>query len=83
MYPILLIGDICQVFLQIEIDPTNRDTLRFLWLKDINGPQEDIGERRFSCTNFSAVPSPYILGGTVEHHFKKYEDDHRAIVKKI
>ena len=32
---------------------------------------------------FGAGPSPYILGGTVEHHLKKYEDNDRAIVKKI
>ena len=38
MYPILLIGDIYQAFLQIEIDPTVRDALRFVWLKDINRP---------------------------------------------
>ena len=83
MYSILLIGDICQAFLQIEIDPTDRDALRFLWLKDINGPQEEIEELRFTSAIFGARPSPDILGGAVEHHLKKYEDAHRAIVKKI
>ena len=83
MYPILLTGDIRQAFLQIKIDPTDRDVLRFLWLKDLNGPQEEIEELRFTCAIFGAGPSPYSLGGTVEHHLKKYEDDDRAIVKKI
>ena len=40
-------------------------------------------ELRFTCAIFGGGPSPYILGGTVEHHLKKYEDDDRAIVKKI
>ena len=83
MYPILLTGDIRQAFLQIEIDPTDRDVLRFFWLKDRNGPQEEIEELRFTHAIFGAGPSPYILAGTVENHLKKYEDNDRAIVKKI
>ena len=70
MYPILLTGDIRQAFLQIEIDPTDRDVVRFLWLKDINGPQEEIEELRFTHAIFGAGPGPYILGGTVEHHLR-------------
>ena len=69
--------------MQIEIDPTDRDALRFLWLKDVSGPQEDIEELRFTHAIFGAEPGPYIFGGIVEHHLKKYEDDHRAVVKKI
>ena len=79
----MLTGDIRQTFLQIEIDPTDHGVLRFLWLKDINGLQEEIDELRFTRAIFGAGPSPYILGATVDHHSKKYEDDDRAIVKKI
>ena len=61
MYPVLFTGDICQAFLQIEIDPTDHDVLRFLWLKDINGPQEEIEELRFTRAIFGAEPSPYIF----------------------
>ena len=77
MYPILL-----KPSCRSKLTPQT-DVLRFLWLKDINGPQEEIEELRFTCANFGEGSSPYILGGTVEHHLKKYEDDDRAIVKKI
>ena len=34
--PVVLVGDIEKAFLNIEIDPSGRDCLRFLWVKDIN-----------------------------------------------
>ena len=73
MYKIVLLADIKQAFLQIEVDPEDRDALRFLWVKnpkDLNSP---ILEYRFTREVFGAGPSPYILGGTVRHHMEQYK----------
>ena len=34
MCNIVLLADIKQAFLQIEVDPEDRDALRFLWVKN-------------------------------------------------
>ena len=33
--PVVLIGDIEKVFLNVEVDREDRDYLRFLWVKDV------------------------------------------------
>ena len=73
MYKIVLLADIKQAFLQIEVDPEDRDALRFLWVKNPKELNSPVLEYRFTRAIFGAGPSPYILGGTVRHHMEQYK----------
>ena len=82
-HQVILIGDIRKAFLQIEVDEGDRDSLRFLWVKDpfAADVQEEI--LRFSRVIFGVGPSPFLLGGTLAHHLEKYEKGEPEIVKAI
>lgn len=66
----VLIADIKQAFLQIEIDPADRDALRFLWVKDVAEENPEIQELRFTRAILGAGPSPFILGATIRQHLQ-------------
>ena len=82
-HQVILIGDIRKAFLHIEVDEGDRDSLRFLWVKDpfAADVQEEI--LRFSRVIFGAGPSPFLLGGTLAHHLEKCEKGEPEIVKAI
>ena len=63
--PIVLTADIEKTFVMISIDPSNRDMLRFLWLKDPGDLNSKILEMRFCRLVFGLRPSPAILGATI------------------
>ena len=79
----ILIGDIKKAFLQIEMDEADQDSLRFLWVKDpfSEASTEDI--LRFAGVIFGTGPSPFLLGGTLQLHLKKYEEKEPEIVACI
>ena len=54
MYKIVLLADIKQAFLQIEVDPEDRDALRFLWVKNPKELNSPILEYRFTGAIFGA-----------------------------
>ena len=55
----------------IEIKPSDRDMLRFLWLKDLGNVESHISELRFTRLVFGLRPSPAILGSVISHHFRQ------------
>ena len=69
--PIVLAGDIRQAFLQIIIRETERDALRFIWIDNLDDKNPVI--LRATRALFGLGPSPFLLGGTLEEHFRKYE----------
>ena len=64
-YSILLCGDIEKAFLQIRIRESERDVLRFHWVKNSN----IIKINRFTRVVFGLTQSPFILEGTLKEHF--------------
>ena len=74
MYKVVLIGDIKKAFLQMEVDPSDRGSLRFFWVEDITAEKPKIKEYRFCCVLSGAGPSPFLLNGTLRHHLSKYEE---------
>ena len=66
--PVGLTTDIQSAFLQIGIDPTDREKLHFLWYDDISNDQPNLVQFRFSSLPFCLKPSPPILAKVVEHH---------------
>ena len=59
-------GDICKAFLQVHIREQDRDALRFHWLNS----KDPLRGRtyRFTRALFGLGPSPFLLGGVIQHH---------------
>ena len=77
-----MLADLEKAFLQVGLQPSERDVTRFLWLKDIskldlNG---NLQIYRFARVPFGVISSPFILGAAVAHHLKKKEN---PIAEKI
>ena len=68
MAPCLLVGDLKQAFLQISIKPEDRDAFRFLFTQ--NGKEEHL---RFMRIPFRRETSPFMLGGTLQHHYEQFD----------
>ena len=81
MRPVLLAGDIKQAFLQIVIRETERDALRFLWLKDSH--HKEITAFRVTRALFGLAPSPFLLGGTLKVHLQKFAKKYPDCVKEL
>ena len=81
MRPVVVTGDMKQAFLQISIKEEERDALRFHWLK--NPDEFELQVYRFTRLIFGLGQSPFILGGTIEEHLKKYLPRFQEIVEEI
>ena len=78
-----LIGDMEKAFLQISIDPEQRDLLRFLWMEDANLDNPKCSKFRFSQLPFGLTCSPFILNATIRHHLKRYEESDPQFVCNV
>lgn len=69
---IVVVCDIKSAFLMLELHPADRDTTRFLWLKNLDKPAsaDNLKTYRFCRVLFGAVSSPFLLCGTIEYHLK-------------
>ena len=77
---IALVADIKQAFLQIEVNQSHREFLRFLWYYSITMDNPSIVA--FRLTRILLFGSPFILEGTLQMHVSKcdftYHDVHLA-----
>ncbi|XP_045541691.1 uncharacterized protein LOC106718201 isoform X2 [Papilio machaon] len=62
-------ADIAKAFLQISINPDDRDNLRFLWWKDFE--RREIIEYRHCRVVFGLTSSPFLLSATIQHHLEQ------------
>ena len=83
MQKVALIGDMEKAFLQISIDPEQRDLLRFLWMEDANLDNPKCSKFRFSQLPFGLTCSPFILNATIRHHLKRYEESDPQFVCNV
>ena len=83
MLPIALVGDVLKAFHQVEVCERDRDCLRFLWVLDPTDMQLKIQELRFTGVIFGSGPSPFLLNGTFQKHFEKYQEMDPLFVKQV
>ena len=62
-----LTADTEKAFLMVGVNQTDRDMLRFLWLKDPDDPNSETVHLRFTRLVFGLRPSPAILASTIQH----------------
>ncbi|KFD59384.1 hypothetical protein M514_28436, partial [Trichuris suis] len=65
MRKIGVVADIRKAFLQIGVNPEDRDFLRFLWWEDVDAQKLKI--YRHNRVVFGALCSPFLLAAVIEH----------------
>ena len=72
---LVLLADIEKAYLQLDLCNADRDTTRFLWLKDIKKPpsRENIRELRFTRVIWGIICSAFLLAATIIHHLSKID----------
>ena len=76
-------GDIKQAFLNIEVAIEDRDAMYFLWVDNVLGDDLQVVPYRFNRVIFGAGPSPFLLTGTIRHHFAKYSEVDPDFVEQV
>ena len=72
---VVLVGDIEMAFLNVEIHPNDRDSLRFLWVCNIDEKEPQIKIYRYRTVVFGVSSSPFLLNAVIRHHLNKYQTE--------
>ena len=76
-------GDIEKAFLNVAVDPEDRDSLRFLWVEDVRDSNLSVVVYRFCRVVFGLNASPFLLNGTIRHHLATYAEVDPEFVKRM
>ena len=79
---VALVADIEKAFLQVGLQPEDRDVTRFFWLKDATKPtlENNVQVLRFARVPFGMISSPFLLAATVKCHLNR---EGTPVAKKI
>ena len=80
-YAVAIAGDIPKTFLQVRIREEDRDALRFHWISTEH--PEQVRTLRFTRALFGLGPSPFLLGGVIQHHLSICRPDYPETVLEI
>ena len=83
VYIIAITTDIEKAYLQISVEPKDRDYLRFLWYENVQKNNFNVVKCRFTRVIFGATSSQFLLNGTVDTHVSKYEKVDPVLANKI
>ena len=78
-----MVADIEKAFLNVEVDPHDRDCFRFLWTNDIHAKDLSVNVYRFRRLIFGANCSPFLLNAVLRYHIAKYEEIDPQIAAKL
>jgi len=65
-------ADIEKAFLHVELDESDRDYTRFLWLSNSHDPQSSLQPYRFKVVLFGASCSPFMLNAALTFHLQQH-----------
>ena len=82
-YKVALISDIKQAFLNVSVKESDRDFLRFLWIKDISSDKIKIIVRRFARVAFGTAASQFLLAVSIHKHLLTYKNVDQKFCRKI
>ena len=74
-------GDIKKAFLQIKVDPADRDVQRLFWYNNLD--ERKMVEYRFTRVIFGTASSLYILGATLNKHISQYKEEFPGTVETL
>ena len=80
-YAVAIAGDIRKAFLQVRVREEDRDALRFHWISTEH--PEQVRTLRFTRALFGLGPSPFLLGGVIQHHLSICRSDYPETVPEI
>ena len=78
-----LVGDIEKAFLMVGITEEDRDSLRFLWVRDLNTEPIEFVKLRFTRVVFGVTSSPFLLNATIDTHIRKLQEMEPVFVDKF
>ena len=73
-------SDIKQAFLNVSVKESDRDFLRFLWVKDISSDKIELIVRRFARVAFETTVSQLLLAVSIQKHLLTYENTYQNFV---
>ena len=65
-------ADIEKAFLHVQLDESDRDYTRFLWLSNSQDPSSPFQPYRFKVVLFGASSSPFMLNAAITFHLSQY-----------
>ncbi|PFX32652.1 hypothetical protein AWC38_SpisGene2517, partial [Stylophora pistillata] len=73
LHKVALVADVEKAFLQVGLQPDDRDVTRFLRLKDPSMPtvENNVQILRFTRVPFGMISSPFLLAATIKNHLTK------------
>ena len=80
---VALVEDIEKAFLNISVDESDRDCLRFLWVDDVSDSNSNVVVYRFCRVVFGLNASPFLLNGTIRHHLATFAEADPKFVRKM
>lgn len=78
-----LVADIEKAFLNICVEDSQRDLMRFLWVIDMNAEDPEVEVYRFNRVLFGMNCSPFLLNATLNYHIKSYYGDNHALADRV
>ena len=71
------VADIEKAFLNIGLQPQDRDKVRFLWFENPSDPNSQVITYRFSSVLFGATSSPFLLQATLDFHLRRLKSRYK------
>ena len=78
-----LVADIKKAFLAIKVDEKDRDSLKFLWVRDVEKGNMSVVVYRFCRVIFGATCSPYLLNATLRNHLDTFHEIDPEFARKM
>ena len=82
-YKMGLVADIEKAFLNIRVKEEQRDSMRFLWVRNLEDEDLEIIVFRFKTVLFGMSCSPFCLNATLDYHIKHFYKENMEKAEKI